>query len=307
MAALSNVLDLLRSDGSIVVNKRLAKEIGLVEAIIYSELASLRNYWEGRGELTDEEWFFCTFANLEENTTIKERTARKHVNQLEKLGLIESKLQGLPSKKYYRITDGIFEVLGLVPNKVGKNYRTDNGSGLEAESTVEQRSNQVGKNYRTRSAKNTELNRQKLPGNNTKTNNTNLNNKKERENIIKNVEIEEDLKDHLIKRINDFETRDIDLQAVLNWIEENNDFYTFTEFAVGIDQILDFPEDIGNPVRLLNTTFNKIDYYVAATKKKALKKTDKQLAEEKLLQVTTAITEAVKQKPKFYNWLENRD
>lgn len=305
MAALSNVLDLLRSDGSIVVNKRLAKEIGLVEAIIYSELASLRNYWEGRGELTDGEWFFCTFANLEKNTTIKERTARKHVNQLEKLGLIESKLQGLPSKKYYRITDGIFEVLGLVSNKVGKNYRTDNSSDLEAQNSEEQQFNQVGKNYRTESAINAELNQQKMPSNNTRTNNTNLNNKKERENIIKDIEIDSDLKEYLAKRENDFESKGIDIRTVLNWIEANKDFYNYIEFTTGVNQLLNFPEKIANPIRFLNKTFAEIDYYVQAIKKKENKKIDKQISEEKHLQKQNY--QPAMQESKFYNWLEIRN
>lgn len=305
MTVLSNVLDLLRSDGSIVVNKRLAKAIGLTEAIIYSELASLYKYWENRGDLTDGEWFFCTFANLEENTTIKERTARKHVNQLEKLGLIESKLKGLPSKKYYRITDGIFEVLGLVPDKVGKNYRTDNNSDLEVKNSDNQRPNQVGKNYRTKPAKNAELYRQKMPSNNTRTNNTNFN-KKERENIIKTAEIEQELKDHLIKRSNDFETKGIDLQLVLNWIAANNAVYTFTEFSVGIDQLLDFPETIENPIRFLNTTFGRIEYYVELVKKKAIKKIDKQLSEKKQLEQNLSEAVSQTQKAQFYNWLEER-
>jgi hypothetical protein len=38
------IIDLLRSDGSIVVNKRLAKAIGLMEAVVYSELVSMYKY-----------------------------------------------------------------------------------------------------------------------------------------------------------------------------------------------------------------------------------------------------------------------
>lgn len=307
MTGVSNVLDLLRSDGSIVVNKRLAKEIGLLEAIIYSELASLYKYWEGRGELTDEEWFFCTFANLEENTTIKERTARKHINQLEKLGLIESKLQGLPSKKYYRITDGIFEVLGLMPNKVGKNCLPDNNGGSEAIIAEKPRSNKVGKNYRTRSAKSSELDRQKLPGNNTRTNNTNFNNKIERENIIKNAEIDEDVKMYISKRIDEFETQGIDLQTVLNWIEDNKDFYNYVEFTTGVNQLLTFPQTIEFPLQFLDHTFSDIDHYVEAEKKKLMKKADKQLSAKKQLEKATAITEVTAKKVQFYNWLEDRN
>jgi DNA-binding PadR family transcriptional regulator len=173
---LTNVLDLLRADGSIVVNKRLAHEIGLQEAVIYSELVSLYKYWTNRGELTDGEWFYCTFPNLEKNTTIKERTARTIVNKLEKQGLIDTKKMGLPAKKYYRITDKILEVLGLVSNKDGKNYRTDNGGDSEGENGDKARHNQHGKNCRTSSENIAEQGRQELPPNNTRTNNTKSNN-----------------------------------------------------------------------------------------------------------------------------------
>ena len=107
------IIDLLRSDGSIVVNKRLAKAIGLMEAVVYSELVSMYKYWASREKLIDGEWFFCTDDNLSENTTIPKNTVRRKVTELVKLGLIEKELKGLPAKIHYRITDKIFEVLGL--------------------------------------------------------------------------------------------------------------------------------------------------------------------------------------------------
>lgn len=166
-----SALDLLRSDGSIVVNKKLVKAIGLSEAVIFSELVSLRSYWEARGQLTDGEWFFCTRENLEDNTGIPARTADRKVKELEKLGLIVTQLKGLPAKKYFRITNKFAEILGLietkVENKVCQNGEAENNAVSEQKDAENVDLSSVAK-----------MAKQELPkwrGNNTKTNNTKTN------------------------------------------------------------------------------------------------------------------------------------
>lgn len=106
-----NLFDLLRSDGSIVVNKGLAHAIGLNEAIIYSELVSLHEYWRKRGKLLEDAWFYCTVENLENNTTIKRKLQEKTVKNLVDLELIEVKRMGLPAKRYFRVTDKIYDII----------------------------------------------------------------------------------------------------------------------------------------------------------------------------------------------------
>jgi len=138
--------------------------------------------------------------------------------------------------------------------------------------------------------------------NNTKLNNTKINNtnKIRERDLIKGAEIEEKLKDYLKDRIEEFEKKGIDLQTVINWIEANKEFYSFSEFAVGINQLLEFPEPIQNPILFLNSTFADIEKYVKDFRKKQLKKGKKEMAAKK------------KQQPHFqpqpqaifYNWLE---
>lgn len=106
-----NLFDLLRSDGSIVVNKALAHTIGLNEAIIYSELVSLNEYWKGRDQLTNDGWFYCTVENLEKNTTLKQKTQQRAIKKLKELGLIEVKMLGIPAKRHFYITDKIYELV----------------------------------------------------------------------------------------------------------------------------------------------------------------------------------------------------
>lgn len=174
-----DILDLLRSDGSIVVNKKLAKEIGLNEAIIYSELVSLYKYWTDREGLTEEGFFFCTYENLEKNTTIKEKTASRTISKLEKLGLVEKKRMGLPAKTYYKITNGIYDLLKDIHeknNKNGQNVRTDKTNVSDTNKHDNDRHNQNGQNVRTRVDNNAEQDNPKSLPNNTRVNNTRINN-----------------------------------------------------------------------------------------------------------------------------------
>lgn len=121
-----HLFDLLRSDGSIIVNKALAHTIGLNEAIVFSELVSLHQYWMKQDKLTDNEWFFCTIDNLEKNTTLKKDAQNRAIKSLEKLELIESKRMGLPAKRYFRITDKIYEMILHKPyhNQISLNQQT---------------------------------------------------------------------------------------------------------------------------------------------------------------------------------------
>ena len=75
----NSLIELLRSDGSIVINKTLAKNIGLNEAIIYSELLSRYCYFSNRNELTADGYFFNTVKDLEDGTTLNEYSQRKAI------------------------------------------------------------------------------------------------------------------------------------------------------------------------------------------------------------------------------------
>ncbi|MEK4876462.1 helix-turn-helix domain-containing protein [Bacillus sp. FSL W8-0102] len=120
--------------------------------------------------------------------------------------------------------------------------------------------------------------------------------------LIEGAEIEEELKDYLKDRIEEFEKKGIDLQTVINWIETNKEFYSFSEFAVGINQLLEFPEPIKNPIRFLNSTFAEIEKYVKDFRKKQMKKGKKEMAAKKKQQPNPQFQpqpQAV-----FFNWLE---
>ena len=99
------IYDLLRADGSIVVNKNLIFSIGLNESIIYAELVSRFNYFADRGSLEDDGYFYNTISDLQSGTGLGEKPQRTAINNLKKLGLINMKPRGIPPKRYFAIID----------------------------------------------------------------------------------------------------------------------------------------------------------------------------------------------------------
>lgn len=97
------LLNLLRADGSLIINKHLANKIGLHAAIIYSELISKYLYFEKIGNLVDQKWFYNTIKNLEKDTTLTQYQQKKAIKELEKIELITTQLKGIPAKRYFRI------------------------------------------------------------------------------------------------------------------------------------------------------------------------------------------------------------
>ena len=110
-----SIIDLLRSDGSIVVNKKLARAIGLDPAIMYSELISKKIYFENRGQLTEDGFFFNTVENMVEDTTLSKHRQLKAIKELIALGLIAHQNRGLPQRRFFKVHDNgkIESLLGL--------------------------------------------------------------------------------------------------------------------------------------------------------------------------------------------------
>ena len=145
------VIDLLRSDGSVVVNKNLARNIGLDCAVLYSELASKYKYFKAKGQLTEDGFFFNTVDNLKDDTCLSDYQQRECIKKLKKLGLVDNRVQGLPAKRYFKIIPDM-EILHKYLQHQERQQKSNNLIP----------SNEVNK----------ELHTQKLQGNNTNLNNT---------------------------------------------------------------------------------------------------------------------------------------
>lgn len=95
---------LLRADGSIIVNKQLAKEIGLEETVLFSELISKFNYFSSRGE-TKDGYFYNTIENIERDTTLTRYKQDRAIKKLKELNLIDTKVLGNPATRHFKILD----------------------------------------------------------------------------------------------------------------------------------------------------------------------------------------------------------
>ena len=98
------ILDLLRNDGCITVNKRLIRAVGLVEAVVYSELASRHYYFSERNRLDSGGYFYNTKEDLEAGTGATRRQQDAAIKRLIDLGLIEMKVKGIPATRHFRFT-----------------------------------------------------------------------------------------------------------------------------------------------------------------------------------------------------------
>ena len=98
-----NILNLLASSEYLVLNKSLMKKVGINESILLTELASEHLYWESNKGLDDEDMFYSTVDNVEDNTTLNDYQQRKAIKKLEELNLIEVKVKGVPAKRFIRI------------------------------------------------------------------------------------------------------------------------------------------------------------------------------------------------------------
>ena len=94
---------LLSSSAFLVVNKCLAKQIGLKETILLADLISKEEYFIANG-MTDG-WFFNTEKNIEDDTTLTPFQQRKCLKSLRKFGIIETKRKGVPAKQFFKINE----------------------------------------------------------------------------------------------------------------------------------------------------------------------------------------------------------
>ena len=95
---------LLSSSAFLVVNKKLAKEIGLLEVVLLADLISKEEYFVDNQQLIDG-WFFNTAKNIQADTTLTSHQQRKCIKNLKELGIIETKLVGIPAKQHFRISE----------------------------------------------------------------------------------------------------------------------------------------------------------------------------------------------------------
>ena len=76
---------LLKKQGYIMTYKCLIKELGTVKAVFLSELLSKYKYFESRGKLDADGYFYCTYNDIYESTGIKRRQLESLRSKLREL------------------------------------------------------------------------------------------------------------------------------------------------------------------------------------------------------------------------------
>lgn len=116
-------------------NKALAHTVSVNGAIIFGQLCSSYESFGSKGMLTikdGKEYFFLTSDTLEEETALSYKQQLKAIKELEQAGYIETKVMGVPSKKYFSITDKIVqELLSEVNPSSDKREELDISANLE--------------------------------------------------------------------------------------------------------------------------------------------------------------------------------
>lgn len=102
----SMVTTILSSGNWIPFLKPLAKATSLEAAILFSELCNRHEMQKRNNRLDSEGFFFATVESVYNATTIKKHGQNNAVKLLQKHGLIESELKGMPAKRHFKITVG---------------------------------------------------------------------------------------------------------------------------------------------------------------------------------------------------------
>ncbi len=108
------LISVLSGNGFVMYNKALAHTVSVNGAIIFGQLCSSYESFGSKGMLTvkeGKEYFFLTSETLEEETALSYKQQLKAIKELEQAGYIETKVMGVPSKKYFSITDKIVHEL----------------------------------------------------------------------------------------------------------------------------------------------------------------------------------------------------
>ena len=113
---------LLSSSAFLVVNKSLAKQIGLKETILLADLISKEEYFIANG--MSDGWFFNTEANIEADTTLTPYQQRKCLKSLRKFSIIETKRKCIPAKQFFKINEA--QVIKFLNNLSATNLTSIN-------------------------------------------------------------------------------------------------------------------------------------------------------------------------------------
>ena len=99
----------LLGDKPIIIYPCMVKMLGgRSVAIFFNQML----YWTDKGR--DPEWIYKTIQEAEEETTLTRKAQDRAIKKLKALGLLETKLKGVPPKRYFKINNE--KLLELIDN-----------------------------------------------------------------------------------------------------------------------------------------------------------------------------------------------
>lgn len=114
-------MQIIASSNYCVVNKAVARDLGLEAAVMLGELASEYAYWEKRDGLEDG-CFYSTIENIEEQTTLTRFQQNRAIDMLRENGLLESSVKGIPARRYFKFNYN--QVCEYLTSKFARNLQT---------------------------------------------------------------------------------------------------------------------------------------------------------------------------------------
>ena len=95
---------LLSSSAYFVVNKRLARRVGLKSVVLLADLISKEQYFI-ENNMINKGYFFNTSKNIERDTTLTHYQQKKSIKRLQDIGFIKTKLMGMPATLHFKIIE----------------------------------------------------------------------------------------------------------------------------------------------------------------------------------------------------------
>lgn len=111
-AAWNSFFQIIKPD--ITINRLLCHSIGDNATIVYYALISKMTYYMDHNMLDNEGFFHVTVADLDESTSFGRSVQKASLDKLEEFGLIETKLAGIPAKRYFKIVNNQQLVINLI-------------------------------------------------------------------------------------------------------------------------------------------------------------------------------------------------
>ena len=98
-----DILDFISQDNYIVYNKKLAKEIGINETILFMYFVSQYKWFSMNNQLTDDWYFYKTADDVYENTWLSRYQQKQATETLRNLWFIDYKVKWVPATLHFKI------------------------------------------------------------------------------------------------------------------------------------------------------------------------------------------------------------